>query len=343
MYYPLNIPEFNIYDLSYSLDRYIITRPFGRCCPTHLCLTNLNIKINNQNFVLIRDDRTEIYICIQPYKDIVDITINGVIYKNLKVSLYPDLKNEIIITTMCKKEDSYIIQWIEYNLTIGFTKVIIYDNKESKKTRYQSKEKKSNLKELLKDYIEAGTVVLINWKYPKNNCINGQTTQQNHALYNFNNAKYIAFFDIDEYINITNYNSNIEIILDKILGDDFSACRICCKFFQNPEALSEIKYDFLKINTYLIGGTAGCKLGKIGEIDYGAKIIVKPNHVSLVRVHKMNLKEKKKLLTIKSNNFNKLYFNHYHFLNKLGRGKHKSALIDSSLNKYFSILSPKNI
>ena len=242
---------------------------------------------------------------------------------------------------MCKKEDSYIIQWIEYNLHIGFTKVIIYDNKESKKTRYQSKEKKSNLKELLNNYLENGKVILINWKYPKNNCINGQTTQQNHALYNFNNSKYIAFFDIDEYINISNYNLNIEGILDKILGSNFSACRICCKFFQNPDGLSEINYDFLKINTYLIGGTPGYKLGKQGEIDYGAKIIVKPNETKLVRVHKMNLKEGKKLLTIKSDKFNKLYFNHYHFLNKLGRGKHKSALIDKSLERYFSILSSR--
>lgn len=337
MYLPLHIPEFNIYDICYSIDRYVVVRPYGKCCPTHPFQINLIVELNNEKFKMVRDDRTEIYTCIQPFTDIINLKINGKDYDNLQVSKYPNLLGEVIMTTMAKKEDSYMVQWIRYNLKIGFTKLVIYDNKESKKTRYQSKEKKSNLQQLLKNFIENGTVILINWKYPKNNCINGQTTQQNHALYNFKNAKYIAFFDIDEYINVTNFNDNIVNIMNKILAN-YSACKICCKFFQNPNNFSEANYNFLKIDTYIVGGTPGFKLGKRGEIEYGAKIIVNPADVKLMRVHALSLHNKKKMITIKSKEFDSLYFNHYHFLNKLGRGKHKTTLTDDSLSKYYHYL-----
>jgi RNA-binding protein YhbY len=129
----------------------------------------------------------------EEYIENIDLIINNELIK-VKVNKYPEFKNEIIMSTIVKNEDTCIIQWIEFHSRIGVTRFIIYDNSDE-----------YNLGNLLSYYILSKKVVLIKWNYPyltPRSGISGQTTQQNHSLYAFQKCKFIGLFDVDEYVNI---------------------------------------------------------------------------------------------------------------------------------------------
>jgi hypothetical protein len=107
--------------------------------------------------------------------------------------MYPEFKDEIIMSTIVKDEDEYIKPWIDYHLNLGISRFIIYDNSPN-----------NTLCGVLDDYIQKNIVLLIKWAYPyllPISGLSGQTTQQNHSIYAFQTSKYIGLFDIDEYIN----------------------------------------------------------------------------------------------------------------------------------------------
>jgi hypothetical protein len=184
------------------------------------------------------------------FTETVDIYINDILIKDLKVNKYPSFQNEIIMSTIVKNVDEYIVQWIEYNKLLGIKRFIIYDNCKNNKENsfFPSKYNESNLKEKLKDYISEKVVVLIDWSYSDT----FQQTQQNHSIYTFQKSKLIGFFDVDEYLNPQKGNNNIESILDNILVNvtslnDIGGFSVLCKYFYNPLSFSEDGYDFLKI------------------------------------------------------------------------------------------------
>lgn len=113
------------------------------------------------------------------------LSTNGISI-NTEVNKYPTFKDEIILSTMVYNEDNYIRQWIKFHKNIGINRFIIYDNSETHDLKsYTSKEKTSDLKNILNDYIKTETVILIKWSYPKRlnrSGISGQTTQQNHSI-----------------------------------------------------------------------------------------------------------------------------------------------------------------
>ena len=47
---------------------------------------------------------------------------------NTKINIYPNFKDEIIMSTIVKDEDNIIVQWIEYHKLLGINRFIIYDN-----------------------------------------------------------------------------------------------------------------------------------------------------------------------------------------------------------------------
>jgi hypothetical protein len=257
------------------------------------------------------------------YNEKIQLLINNKIF-DVKVNKYPEFKNEIIMSTLVYNEDNYIRQWIQFHLNIGVTRFIIYDNsKINDHLSYKSVEKKSDLKNLLSDFIEKGIVLLIEWTYPKRlpkSCISGQTTQQNHSIYAFRNSKYIGLFDIDEYINIQN-NTNIHSFFDELVKDlqvdtnNIGSFRLLNKFFHNPDNLSVNQYDFLSIIT--------CKeITKHGQ----EKNFVIPKNVKTFAVHMIT--NGKQMYNIDSKY---VYFNHYFFLNKASRGRDKCVLLDKTI------------
>ena len=255
---------------------------------------------------------------------------------DVSVNKYPNLDNQIILSTMVKNEDNYIKQWINYHHSIGINKFIIYDNAgiDDKKS-YCSIEKSSNLPLLLEEYIKNNIVILIQWPYFKrlpNTGISGQTTQQNHTLYAFKKSKYIGFFDIDEYINMQN-QKDINSFFDNLIKtkninvSNIGNFHIKNKFFYNPNKMSTDGYNFLKI--YNCNETTTPK-GHEKNFVIPKNVDVFANHQVTKGLAKYNVDPKD------------LYFNHYSFLNKDGSvltrygGGNSSTSTDNSISKHIN-------
>lgn len=256
------------------------------------------------------------------------LSTNGISI-NTEVNKYPTFKDEIILSTMVYNEDNYIRQWIKFHKNIGINRFIIYDNSETHDLKsYTSKEKTSDLKNILNDYIKTETVILIKWSYPKRlnrSGISGQTTQQNHSIWAFQNCKYIGLFDIDEYINIqNNTDKNIHLFFNNLIQDEkintneIGSFRLLNKLFHNPANLPTDNYNFLKIYN----------CDKI-TLSGREKNFVIPKNVTTFSVHMIT--KGKKMYTV---SYDKIFFNHYYFLNKINRGTNKTAYIDNSIYKH---------
>lgn len=311
IYNPIFITNYNIYDIFYN-DRggIIIIKP-GHCkinnirmyindillhfqveicshCHTHIYM------LYNDNFVYDKNKTYEIII------DDKNITT--------KINNYPKFENEIIMSTIVKNEDKYILQWIKYHNILGIKRFIIYDNSTN-----------NTLYTLLNNNITNNIFIIINWQYEHIY----QQTQQNHSIYAFNKSKYIGLFDIDEYINlqepyiqIDNFLSDI-IKIDDINIDSIGGFQLLNKLFFNPNNLPEDNYNFLQIYN--------CDTITLFTRE---KCFVIPKNIKTFSVHVIT-----NGLPIKYINYNYAYFNHYFFLNKKDRGFNKTPFIDKSISR----------
>lgn len=311
---PVYISKYNIYDIYHNDNNNIII-----ISPSEN--NQLIIKYNNETFSInvCPENHTYIYVLKRQieYKKHITLNISG---ENIytEVNKYPEFKNEIIMTTEVKDEDAYIRQWIIFHYNIGISRFIIYDNSDN-----------NVLSTLLSDFIKNKIVLLINWKYPlflENSGISGQSTQQNHSIWAFKNSKYIGLFDIDEYVNIKN-ETNIHRFFNNLIHDEkintknIGSFRLLNKFFYNPHNLPTNDFEFLKIYN--------CDEIILHERE---KNFVIPKNVYTFCVHKITFG--KEMYTV---SYNKLYFNHYCFLNKQTRCKDNTNLIDDSMSsKIFS-------
>lgn len=308
MYYPVNIKKFDIYDIYHNdTSNLVIVSPIEN--------TKLIIKYNNMNFNTYTCSHNHTYIYHLPqkieYDNQIQLTINNEVIET-KVNKYPSFDHKIIFSTIVLNEDKYIIQWIKYHSIIGISNFIIYDNSNN-----------NTLETLLSEFIKTNVVVLIKWNYPyqlKKSGISGQTTQQNHSIWAFQNSKYIGLFDIDEYINLKTENS-IDTLLQNIIDinnidiSDIGSFRLLNKFFYNPNNLSTNNFDFLKI--YNCDNIT---------LNHQQKNFVIPKNVNIFSVHM--IVEGKPMFTVSQD---LLFFNHYYFLNKANRGKNKTNLTDNSI------------
>jgi hypothetical protein len=319
--HPINIPKFDIYDIFFSNGQVIIISP----CENQ----PLNIKlIKNQtidfNLLICPHKHTYIYYLNNNYEPNIKLSINEEIIET-NVNKYPNYENKILMSTIVKDEDEYICQWINYHNLMGIEKFIIYDNSEN-----------YTLENKLQDFINKEIVLLIKWPYPyrlPKNGISGQTTQQNHSLYAFKNAKYIGMFDIDEYINPQNDYTNINCFFNDYITQNniditqIGSFRLLNKLFYNPNNLPTKNYDFLKIYN--------CDNISYGERE---KNFIIPQNVDIFAVHMIT--SGKPMYTIDPN---LIFFNHYFFLNKNDRGKNITSLTDSSIKNKVDLLNIKNI
>ena len=69
---------------------------------------------------------TEITNCQEEYVNSSLSTVKDLL--DMLHKKYPELKDEIIMSTLVHNEDNYIKQWIIYHLNIGINRIIIYDN-----------------------------------------------------------------------------------------------------------------------------------------------------------------------------------------------------------------------
>ena len=325
---PVHIKDYFIYDVLHNdNNELVVIAPNTQ--------KEMTIKFNNE--VLDKYNcphgHTSIYIhkIKTQYVENIELVVNDTIVKT-KVNKYPEFKNEILMSTLVKNEDNIILQWINFHLNIGVDRLIIYDNSDANDTfSYTSTQETSNLKELLKEYIDNGKVILINWSYPKRLningrvSINGQTTQQNHSIYAFQNSKYIGLFDVDEYINIQN-ETNIARFFEKLIKEEkintanIGSFRLLNRFFYNPDNLPTDDYNFLHIYN--------CDYHTISGRE---KNFVLPKNVTTFSIHMITTG--KPMYSIEPK---KIYFNHYCYLNKATRGRNKTNIIDNSIEKHLA-------
>jgi len=322
-YNPIHIPKYNIYDIFHN-DRgnIIIIQP----SETPSLIIKLKIGDKQLPFKVesCPHNHTHIYSLnseiIYDSNELYKIMINDEEI-NTKISKYPRFENEIIMSTIVKSEDNYILQWIKYHIHLGIQRFIIYDNSQD-----------NTLDSILYKYIIDGTVIVINWQYPymlKISGISGQTTQQNHSIYAFNTCDYVGLFDIDEYINIQEPFSNIRTLLEEYIKTNninknyIGGFQLLNKFFYNPHHLPDDNNNFLKIyncNDITLSGNE--------------KNFVIPRNVKTFSVHMIT-----KGLPIIKLSQNIVYFNHYIFLNKKNRGFDKTTIYDNSISRLTNLFS----
>ena len=283
----------------------------------------VNISYKDQVFEVFTCSHKHTYIYVlknQTYEPSIQLCIDK---KNLAMNVkkYPAFPNKVIMSTLVYNEDSYIRQWIIFHKSLGIEHFIIYDNsKIDDKRSYKSMEKSSNLQRVLEDFIADGTVLLINWPYPKRmnkSGISGQTTQQCHSLWAFKESMYIGFFDIDEYVNMQQHTNILEFLKSEA-SENIGSIALCDRDFYNPNNKPTNSFNFLKIYN--------CSEK---FIDVKKKNFVIPKNVQAISVHDITLG--KPVLVVDAK---KAYFNHYLFLNKSDRGKKKSSIQDNSIDAH---------
>lgn len=238
----------------------------------------------------------------------IELFVDENFIEKINFNKYPDLNNKIIMSTLVRDEDDYILQWIEYHQSLGVDNFIIYNDS-----------KIDTLSQKLRDLIEKGVVILINWYfdiYEEDEVIDRigagkkQQTQQNHSLYVFRNTNLIGFFDVDEYLNpqiqvqnlkdyFTQFLSESNLDISEIGGFEFPS-----KIFLNTQNKDESGYEFLKISE------CGQEFIRISA----QKLFVYPKNVDIFSVH--NILVGKKGIPLPES---QIYFNHYVFLNKKNR------------------------
>lgn len=324
IYNPIYIEKYNIYDIFYNdIGNIVIIQP----CENNPNSINLNInnKFLNFNIEICPHNHTHIYYLNENsfiYNDNIEIELyidNDKI--TTKINKYPIFENEIIMSTIVKDEDKYILQWINYHNKLGISKFIIYDNSNN-----------NTLDLLLNEYINDNVVILIKWCYPyylKKSGFSGQTTQQNHSIYAFNTCKYIGLFDIDEYVNLQEPYININNFLTDIVNknniniDTIGGFQLLNKCFYNPNNLSVDDNNFLKIYN--------CDNITLNDRE---KNFIIPKNVKTFSIHMIT----NGLPINKLSNY-LIYFNHYYFLNKTDRGFDKTDLIDTSISRLCNLFN----
>lgn len=122
---------------------------------------------------------------------------------NHKNSLLHKKDIKVCMCTVGKQENKYIREFVHYYEKYGIDKIFLYDNND---------ENGENFEEVIKDYIDKGFVQINNWRGVKQP---GIRTLRDCYLKNNQTYDWIIFYDIDEYIHLTNISNIKEFLTDK--------------------------------------------------------------------------------------------------------------------------------
>ena len=123
---------------------------------------------------------------------------------------YNYLNIRVCICSIVKNENKYLREFVSHYKNYGIDKIFIYDNNEINDEK---------IEDVLADYIKSGFIKIIN--------IRGKTKMQfpayNHC-YKENKKKYnwLIFYDVDEFIHLTNFNSIKKYLSNK----RFNKCNV---------------------------------------------------------------------------------------------------------------------
>ena len=158
-------------------------------------------------------------------------------------------KFKILLCTIARNENKYILEFINHYRNINVSKIIIYDNNQIDG---------ENFLDILKDFIKINFIKIID--------IRGFQRPQKKAYdhcYNYNKYKYewIAFLDIDEYLFLLNYT----YINDFLSSNVFKSCQSIIinwkyygdndKIFYEPKPLRERFINPINITEEIMNNT----------------------------------------------------------------------------------------
>ena len=283
----------------------------------------MNIKIIKLNFIFLI-----LYIII--------FKLN--IYKNKK-----DIINiKVCLCTLGKKENRYILEFVEHYKKYGVDKIFLYDNNDIDGERFE---------EEINDYIKSGFVELINWRgIPKALIkIINQCYQNNYKKYDW-----LIFYELDEFIYLKHYN-NIKTFLNRKI---FNKCKSIQLNWVHRSDNNLMLYDKRPLRIRFKEKGKNVKYEKFNKLAF-IKTILRGhmNNITITHVHRLSLKIKgcdgfgrKSMLdgirSIKPD-YDYYYINHYYgksveeFIEKLKRGDVYKGITKNNnmyqLKKYFYI------
>ena len=136
-----------------------------------------------------------------------------IIIINYKSGNHITIKNDknikVCMCTIGKEENRYIREFVKFYKRLGVDKIFLYDNNDINDEHFE---------DVIIDYVDTNFVEIINWRGIErphfsafNNC---------YLSYN-NKYDWLIFYDIDEYIHLTNY-TNIKDFLNE---NKFNKCK----------------------------------------------------------------------------------------------------------------------
>ena len=139
-------------------------------------------------------------------------------------------KYKLAVTAIIKNESRYLSEWIDYHLLVGIEHFYLYNNGSTDSTA-----------EVLKPYIESGTVSLIDFP--------GQVKQlpaYHDALHRYmNECKYMAFIDADEFLRPLDRNLSVYDIADRVISSVVIINPRRVIFFISPHYVSHIHGNYI--------------------------------------------------------------------------------------------------
>ena len=108
--------------------------------------------------------------------------------------------NYVAMSAMCRDRIEYIEEWLDYHLSIGVQKIILYDNLNE-----------IPLSVSLEKYIKSRKVDVIDWNRDTLNY--KQIRAQNHCVTNYQQFRWIGFLDIDEFVVLLEESTDIKTYL----------------------------------------------------------------------------------------------------------------------------------
>jgi hypothetical protein len=105
--------------------------------------------------------------------------------------------NYIAISTLCKDDLGYISEWVDYHLSLGIDKIILYDNQPHRPI----------LKEYFDEYIQQSKVIVHHWPSQKKG---RQSKSQIHSMKRYRAFRWIGLIDTDEFVVLLDGNTDIK-------------------------------------------------------------------------------------------------------------------------------------
>lgn len=126
-----------------------------------------------------------------------------------------------LLCTIAKNENRYLREWVEWYKSIGFTNICLYDNNDADGERFE---------DVISDYIDSGFVIVKDWR--------GNTDKPQipayQSCYDEYNKEYdwIAFFDVDEFLEFDN-GKKAKDFFNEAIFNDAEIIRVCWKNFSD--------------------------------------------------------------------------------------------------------------